>query len=142
MWNNKPDVISSHIQFMQACEQTTASFHMGQIELYMKLCIEETEETVNALAKIQKAISESKPIHRNDVAELADGAGDMIITAIGLLASIGVDAKGVMEEICKSNAAKVHPDGKVHKRGDGKVQKPEAWQPPNLLPFVDEVLGT
>ena len=40
-----------------------------------------------------------------------------------------------------TNFAKIDPDtGKVRKREDGKVLKPEGWQPPNLKPFLEKVI--
>ena len=40
-------------------------------------------------------------------------------------------------EVTRSNMAKVDPTtGKVIKREDGKVLKPEGWTPPNLVSFV------
>jgi hypothetical protein len=37
----------------------------------------------------------------------------------------------------KSNESKIDLDtGKVRKREDGKVLKPEGWKPPNLTPFL------
>jgi predicted HAD superfamily Cof-like phosphohydrolase len=40
-------------------------------------------------------------------------------------------------EVARSNLAKIDPTtGKVTKRADGKVLKPEGWTPPNLTPFI------
>ena len=38
-------------------------------------------------------------------------------------------------EVHRSNMAKL-VDGKVLRREDGKVMKPENWQPPNLSQFI------
>jgi predicted HAD superfamily Cof-like phosphohydrolase len=39
----------------------------------------------------------------------------------------------------RTNFAKIDAEtGKVRKREDGKVLKPEGWQPPNLVPFVNQ----
>ena len=40
------------------------------------------------------------------------------------------------DEVARSNLAKISPDGKVHKRGDGKVLKPEGWTPPNIKDII------
>jgi predicted HAD superfamily Cof-like phosphohydrolase len=48
-----------------------------------------------------------------------------------------VDAEGAWKEVMRSNFAKVDPrTGKVTRREDGKVLKPEGWEPPRLERFV------
>jgi len=45
--------------------------------------------------------------------------------------------EGAWNEVARSNLAKIDKTtGKVIKRKDGKVMKPEGWSPPNLKPFV------
>jgi len=49
----------------------------------------------------------------------------------------GYDVNGAWDEVARSNLSKIDPvTGKVNKRADGKVLKPEGWTPPNLEPFV------
>ena len=51
---------------------------------------------------------------------------------------VGADAEGAWREVRRSNLAKINPDtGKVNKREDGKVLKPEGWTPPNLKPYLE-----
>ena len=60
----------------------------------------------------------------------------MVVTA-GALHSLGVDPEGAWKEVMRSNFDKIDPDtGLVKKREDGKVLKPEGWQPPHLAPFA------
>jgi predicted HAD superfamily Cof-like phosphohydrolase len=41
--------------------------------------------------------------------------------------------------VLRTNLAKIDPDtGKVIKRDDGKVLKPEGWQPPQLAGYLKE----
>ena len=50
---------------------------------------------------------------------------------------MGADGEGAWNEVMRTNFAKIDPvTGKVRKREDGKVLKPESWQPPNLTPFL------
>ena len=47
------------------------------------------------------------------------------------------NVEGAWNEVARSNLSKIDPTtGKVNKRNDGKVMKPEGWTPPNLKPFV------
>jgi predicted HAD superfamily Cof-like phosphohydrolase len=49
----------------------------------------------------------------------------------------GYDVSGAWNEVARSNLAKIDTQtGKVKKREDGKVLKPEGWTPPDLKQFV------
>ena len=66
-----------------------------------------------------------------DIVGIADALGDMIYIICGTAASYGIPLQEVFEEIHRSNMAKL-VDGKVIRRADGKVLKPEGWKPPNI----------
>jgi predicted HAD superfamily Cof-like phosphohydrolase len=56
---------------------------------------------------------------------------------MGAIRAAGWDGEGAWREVMKTNFAKIDPDtGKVRKREDGKVLKPEGWQAPELAQFV------
>lgn len=69
----------------------------------------------------------------NDVVEVADGLADVIVIAVGTLFQYFGYAvtEAVLNEVGRSNAAKI-VDGKVRRRVDGKVLKPEGWTPPDI----------
>ena len=47
------------------------------------------------------------------------------------------DGEGAWEEVMRTNFAKIDPDtGKVRKREDGKVLKPDNWKAPELAKFI------
>ena len=49
----------------------------------------------------------------------------------------GFDVDGAWCEVAQSNLAKINKEtGKVIKREDGKVLKPEGWTEPNLGKYV------
>ena len=53
---------------------------------------------------------------------------------------MGADAEGAWQEVLKTNLAKIDSStGKVIKREDGKVLKPQGWEPPNLLPYIKAI---
>lgn len=71
----------------------------------------------------------------NDLVEIADGLLDQIVIAWGtLLAYFGPEVSEYLaNEVAQSNLAKV--DGRlapVKFRHDGKILKPEGWQPPDI----------
>jgi predicted HAD superfamily Cof-like phosphohydrolase len=49
----------------------------------------------------------------------------------------GFDVNGAWAEVARSNLAKIDSaTGKVIKRPDGKVLKPDGWTAPNLASFI------
>jgi predicted HAD superfamily Cof-like phosphohydrolase len=62
---------------------------------------------------------------------------DMIWVILGFCYMKGYDVSGAWNEVARSNLCKINPEtGKVNKRADGKVLKPEGWTPPQLEQFV------
>jgi predicted HAD superfamily Cof-like phosphohydrolase len=118
------DVFGDQKKFMEACDQTTSGFNEGQFNLYTKLINEEVQELWEAVSK-------------GDKVECLDALVDILVVTTGALHSLGADGDGAWSEVMRTNFVKVDPDtGKVRKREDGKVLKPEGWQPPNLKPYV------
>ena len=105
--------------FMEACDQTETGFGK-QSELYMELITEEFQELVEAfLAK--------------DMVEIADACADLKWVIEGLEHTLNIPQQEVWDEVARSNLQKVDPvTGKVLKREDGKVMKPENWTPPDI----------
>jgi len=67
----------------------------------------------------------------NELVEIADALADIIYIACGTAVSYGIPLDDVFAEVHRSNMAKL-VDGKVLRRADGKIQKPEGWQPPDI----------
>ena len=109
--------------FMEACDQTETGFGK-QSELYMELITEEFKELVEAfLAK--------------DMVEIADACADLKWVIEGLEHTLNIPQQDVWDEVARSNLQKIGADGKVHKREDGKVMKPEGWTPPDIKSLFD-----
>jgi len=69
--------------------------------------------------------------YNNDLVEIADALADIIYIACGTAVSYGIPLDDIFEEVHASNMAKL-VDGKVIRRADGKIQKPEGWEPPDI----------
>ena len=109
--------------FMEACDQVETGFGK-QSELYMELITEEFQELVEAfLAK--------------DMVEIADACADLKWVIEGLEHTLNIPQQLVWDEVSRSNLQKIMPDGRVHKRDDGKVMKPEGWTPPNIKAIIE-----
>jgi predicted HAD superfamily Cof-like phosphohydrolase len=72
----------------------------------------------------------------NMEAEL-DALIDILVVTIGALHSAGFDGEGAWKEVMATNFNKIdRQSGKVRKREDGKVLKPQGWVAPNMVPFL------
>ena len=109
------------VKFIEACDQPKTP---ENAKLYDKLIREEFDEYVGALLL-------------KDEVETLDACMDMIWVILGFCYMKGYDLAGAWNEVARSNLAKIDPEtGKVIKRQDGKVLKPEGWTPPQLAEFV------
>lgn len=74
-----------------------------------------------------------KAILLRNMVDTADAIADLIYVLIGAALEFGIPLEAVWNEVQRSNMAKVDPaTGKVRKREDGKVLKPEGWTPPDI----------
>lgn len=111
-------------KFMRACDQTVDSFNQAQFDLYVNLIDEEVKELKEAIAA-------------GNMVEVLDALEDITVVTIGAMHSMGADGEGGWKEVMSTNFAKIDKEtGKVRKREDGKVLKPQGWVPPELAPFV------
>lgn len=73
----------------------------------------------------------------NDLVAVADAIADSIYVLIGTALEYGIPLPSVWNIIQNTNMAKLDPaTGKVTKREDGKVLKPDGWQPPEPEIFI------
>lgn len=109
-----------------------------QALLYWKLCEEEYGELSKAFDVLRGRSLEDTEAIAAELAEVADGVADFIWVAIGLMISMGIPVHAIWDEVAKSNLLKINPHtGKVEKRADGKVMKPEGWKPPQIAAFIE-----
>ena len=111
-------------KFMRACDQSVDAINESQYAMYIKLIDEEHRELLEA------TLSE-------DRVEQLDALIDILVVTIGAIHSFGADAEGAWKEVMKTNFAKIDREtGKVRKRDDGKVLKPQGWTAPDLKAFL------
>lgn len=85
------------------------------------------------LALIKEEFKELRVAVRNDdLVEIADALGDLEYVINGMAIEYGINLPAVVEEIHRSNMTKLQADGTVRYRSDGKVQKGENYERPNL----------
>ena len=82
-------------------------------------------------------------VEANDLPEQLDALIDILVVTIGAIHSAGFDAEGAWNEVMRTNFAKIDPTtGKVRKREDGKVLKPEGWTAPKLEQFLNKTISS
>ena len=107
--------------FHRACDQEPSE---ANYKMYLTLIDEEHEELHEA-------------VEANDRVEQLDALIDILVVTLGAIRAGGFDGEGAWKEVMDTNFAKIDPTtGKVRKREDGKVLKPEGWKPPDLERFI------
>lgn len=110
--------------FMEAVGQTVNKTNIEQAALYHNLIVEEYAEYIAAR-------------NAKDEVETIDACFDMIWVIVGYMKSRGWDCDSIWDEGALSNLSKIDKQtGKVLKREDGKVMKPEGWKRPDFTKFV------
>ena len=108
------------VKFIEACDQEKS---INNAHLYIDLIDEEYKEFYEA----------------ENATEVLDACMDMIWVIMGYCYMMGWDVDRAWKEVARSNLAKINPEtGKVIKREDGKVLKPEGWTPPALEQFTKQ----
>ena len=112
-------------RFMTMCGQTVGEENVDQYALYLNLIKEEVQEL------------EDSRTREDDL----DALIDILVVTIGAIHSAGFKGNEAWDEVMRTNFAKVDPiTGKIRKRSDGKILKPDGWTPPNLAPFAELTL--
>ena len=109
--------------FATACDQPPS---VENYAMYLDLITEEYNELKDAIVA-------------NDRVEQLDALVDILVVTMGAIRAGGFDGEGAWKEVMDTNFAKIDATtGKVRKREDGKVLKPEGWKAPELAQFVGE----
>jgi predicted HAD superfamily Cof-like phosphohydrolase len=111
-------------KFMKACDQKVDAYSISQYKMYLNLIDEEHRELKEA-------------VEANDLTEQLDALIDILVVTIGAIHSAGFDGEGAWKEVMATNFAKIDREtGRVRKREDGKVLKPDGWTAPDLKGYL------
>ena len=107
--------------FATACDQPPSE---ANYKMYLTLIDEEVGELEEA-------------VMADDRVEQLDALVDILVVTMGAIRAGGFDGEGAWKEVMDTNFAKIDAEtGKVRKREDGKVLKPEGWKAPELAQFI------
>ena len=112
-------------QFHKKFEQKIGEDPGFSDEDTMKLRIALVEEEV---LELKEACEE------NDFPSFVDAITDSIYVLLGTAIATGVDIEPIWQEVQKTNMAK----SPGNNRADGKLLKPEGWQPPDIKTLLKE----
>lgn len=79
----------------------------------------------------------NKAEDNSDITNLAVELADIIYIACGTAVSYGIPLDEVFNAIHQANMNKLI-DGKVIRREDGKIKKPEGWQPADIAGILNK----
>lgn len=86
---------------------------------------------------IEEEIREWKIAHRTrDLVEVADAFADLLYVVYRAALAYGLPIHEIFDEVHRSNMTKF-PGGVVLRRNDGKILKPESWEPPRIKEILD-----
>lgn len=111
-------------KFMVAADQTESGMHSAQANLYVDLINEEFSELLHAYMA-------------RDIVEVADALADLKWVIEGLELTLQLPQQEIWDEVARSNHSKISDNGKIIKREDGKVLKPETYSPPNIKEVLE-----
>jgi predicted HAD superfamily Cof-like phosphohydrolase len=109
------DVADFHRATNTPVEHSPTQVRADRVKLRWSLIAEEAEEIRRALTS-------------DHLEGIADGIADLVYVTLGLAVECGIDIAPVWDLVHAANMQKV--GGPV--REDGKILKPEGWQPPDI----------
>jgi predicted HAD superfamily Cof-like phosphohydrolase len=110
-------------QFMDACDQQPSE---ELATMYLHLINEELNELDEAVEGGGHALA-------------LDAVCDTIWTLIGYALAKGYPIETAWDAVTLSNLRKIDlKTGKVRRRSDGKVLKPEGWKPPDIQKILED----
>jgi predicted HAD superfamily Cof-like phosphohydrolase len=124
------NVLADVKAFHEACDVpilATPTLPEERLKLRMDILEEEVREFREA-------------IEARDIVQTADALADIIYVAAGAALEFGIPLERVWAEVHRSNMAKRDPEtGKVRRRDDGKVLKPEGWTGPDIATAISAI---
>jgi predicted HAD superfamily Cof-like phosphohydrolase len=108
----------------------------------MELCTTVTPTVRDALDLFDECVETTDnpklfdPASKSDVeimAEQYDSFVDAWYYMLNMAVKKGADLDRIFKVVHRANMAKRFPDGKFHRREDGKVMKPDGWKEPDIV---------
>lgn len=116
--------------FANACGNPRGTILEQPDPAFAAMCIKLVEEEfLDETYSAYKSYMQSQSLE--SFVALTDGIVDTVYVLMQLARTFGIPFNEAWDEVHQSNMAKV-VNGKVVRREDGKILKPEGWKPPAL----------
>lgn len=133
--------------FMRACGQDVLLYpqipsdEVAQlrINLMIEALLGSTNPVYGSLAVLSKSDELVQSIVNKDIVGIADGLADLLYVVFGTAAAYGINVQTIFDELHRSTMTKVGPDGQVIRQEDGKILKPETFEPADVKKVVDSL---
>lgn len=105
------------------------------VELAQTVCEnnDEAMEMVRSSVSVDLNSNYVKPQNEVELmAQQADAPVDLWYYSLNAFAKVGINLSKIFDVVHQANMDKKWPDGKFHRRPDGKVIKPEDWKEPDI----------
>jgi predicted HAD superfamily Cof-like phosphohydrolase len=99
------------------------------IDLRVSLLLEEVSEYIREMENAKDEIKEKGSISKETLIRMTAENADIRYILAGDADVLGLPTDLAFNRIHVANMRKVGPDGKVRRRADGKVLKPDDWKP-------------
>ncbi|MCP2015486.1 putative HAD superfamily Cof-like phosphohydrolase [Deinococcus sp. HSC-46F16] len=94
---------------------------------------EEASELEAEFTALLTQLQAGEPVSPGDLTPLAHELTDLLYVTYGALTTLGIDADAVFTEVHHANMAKLGGP----RREDGKLLKPEGWQPADVRGVIE-----
>ncbi|MFC4424761.1 hypothetical protein [Deinococcus navajonensis] len=106
---------------------------LNTLALRRTLIEEECAEVLEAFATLNEQLRTGRSPEPADLAPLAHELADLLYVTYGAFDALGVDADAVFAEVHRANLTKAGGP----RRQDGKLLKPEGWQPADVRAVLE-----
>jgi len=140
------DIRANVLQFHRVMDQPVLSEPQvppeDRVRMRLRLIAEEFFEALEASLRDPELADTREQVFEDirdckviiDLPALADALCDLDYVVEGTRLEFGIDGGPVLAEVQRANMAKIGGE----KRADGKIMKPEGWQPPDVARVLRE----
>ena len=109
----------------------------AHLQFRMKLIQEEFQELFDEYNQLNGVIAQNGAVNVLDLQALLHEMADLLYVTYGGIQACGVDADALFAEIHRANLQKAGGP----RRADGKILKPEGWQPADVTGVLHRLLN-
>jgi predicted HAD superfamily Cof-like phosphohydrolase len=125
------DQVKTRVNFIvEELVETLAAVSSSNADFYKNVT-----EMIDAIVDAEEKEKGNESINaENKLVAVADALTDINYFVQGTFTMMGIQPQPLFDIVQHANMSKLGPDGKpIYRESDGKIMKPEGWQPPEPL---------